>query len=150
MSAREHCGRQGCFCAQAVISTAFSRRLLEPTPRCSGHRYRVSAFHKEPSAIKTDAPNQVPPLLVLHAQRPTRWLLSLTGACAQVVWDIMRCWVAKHPLSSKRVEAEKSPGALILEKVSQAFPPLPSTSSPPVAFVAREIVLGSKRGAVVH
>ena len=52
--------------------------------------YRVSAFHKEPSAIKTNAPNAV-------------------------VWDIMRCWVAKHPVGKKRQEAERSPGTMILE-----------------------------------
>eukprot|EP00615_Pteridomonas_danica_P000021 CAMPEP_0114354728 /NCGR_PEP_ID=MMETSP0101-20121206/19699_1 /TAXON_ID=38822 ORGANISM="Pteridomonas danica, Strain PT" /NCGR_SAMPLE_ID=MMETSP0101 /ASSEMBLY_ACC=CAM_ASM_000211 /LENGTH=563 /DNA_ID=CAMNT_0001496345 /DNA_START=19 /DNA_END=1710 /DNA_ORIENTATION=- len=52
--------------------------------------YRVSAFHKECNAIKTDAPNQV-------------------------VWDVMRCWVQKHPLNKKREEAEKSPGTLILD-----------------------------------
>ena len=52
--------------------------------------YRCSAFHKEPSALKTDAPNNV-------------------------VWDIMRCWVAKHsPVASKRQDKEKSPGQMIL------------------------------------
>lgn len=55
------------------------------------YSYRVSAFHKDSNAIKTDAPNEV-------------------------VWDIMRCWVQKHPLNKKRVEAEKSPGTMILEK----------------------------------
>jgi hypothetical protein len=32
-----------------------------------------------------------------------------------VVWDIMRCWVQRHPLNKKRTEAEKSPGTVILE-----------------------------------
>jgi tRNA (guanine26-N2/guanine27-N2)-dimethyltransferase len=54
--------------------------------------YRVSAFHKEPSAIKTDAPNAV-------------------------VWDIMRCWVAKHsPVNAKRKDKDQSPGHMILAK----------------------------------
>jgi tRNA (guanine26-N2/guanine27-N2)-dimethyltransferase len=38
--------------------------------------YHASQFHKEPDAIKTDAPNDV-------------------------VWDIMRCWVKKHPIHKK-------------------------------------------------
>eukprot|EP00614_Pseudopedinella_elastica_P005243 CAMPEP_0172598562 /NCGR_PEP_ID=MMETSP1068-20121228/18596_1 /TAXON_ID=35684 /ORGANISM="Pseudopedinella elastica, Strain CCMP716" /LENGTH=636 /DNA_ID=CAMNT_0013398471 /DNA_START=37 /DNA_END=1947 /DNA_ORIENTATION=+ len=53
--------------------------------------YRVSGFHKEPNALKTDAPSEV-------------------------VWDVMRCWVQKRPLNKKRTEAEKSPGTMILEK----------------------------------
>jgi tRNA (guanine26-N2/guanine27-N2)-dimethyltransferase len=50
--------------------------------------YRVSNQHKEPTAIKTDAPNDV-------------------------VWDILRCWVKKHPIASKRVSTT-SPGHRIL------------------------------------
>jgi tRNA (guanine26-N2/guanine27-N2)-dimethyltransferase len=39
--------------------------------------YRVSAYHKEPSAIKTDAPNYV-------------------------VWDIIRAWCKEHPPHTKK------------------------------------------------
>jgi tRNA (guanine26-N2/guanine27-N2)-dimethyltransferase len=56
--------------------------------------YRVSAFHKEADAIKTDAPNQV-------------------------VWDIIRCWVAEHPVHGKRKDADQSPGQLILAKAPE-------------------------------
>ena len=51
--------------------------------------YRVSIQHKEPTAIKTDAPNNV-------------------------IWDILRCWVRKHPVSAKH--GETSPGYMILQK----------------------------------
>jgi tRNA (guanine26-N2/guanine27-N2)-dimethyltransferase len=49
--------------------------------------YAVSGFHKEPSAIKTNAPHHV-------------------------VWDVMRAWLAKHP--SKKAPAEDSAAAKIL------------------------------------
>ncbi|KAL3663062.1 hypothetical protein V7S43_012002 [Phytophthora oleae] len=52
--------------------------------------YEVSQFHKIPEAIKTTAPNDV-------------------------VWDIMRCWVKKHPLNKKR-DGEETPGSRILAK----------------------------------
>lgn len=45
--------------------------------------YRVSGYHKEPQAIKTDAPNQV-------------------------VWDIMRAWCQKHPPSNKKKKKKKN------------------------------------------
>lgn len=51
--------------------------------------YRVSQQHKEPQAVKTDAPDEV-------------------------VWDIMRCWVKKHPVSDKRKTT--SPGQVILAR----------------------------------
>ena len=51
--------------------------------------YQVSGYHKEPSAIKTDAPNEV-------------------------VWDIMRAWVEKNPL--RKPAPEGSPAAKILSK----------------------------------
>ena len=51
--------------------------------------FRVSVQHKEPTAIKTNAPNDV-------------------------IWDIFRCWVRKHPVSAKR--GETSPGQIILSK----------------------------------
>ncbi|KAL4086787.1 hypothetical protein PRIC1_013847 [Phytophthora ramorum] len=50
--------------------------------------YQVSQFHKVPEAIKTTAPNDV-------------------------IWDIMRCWVKKHPLNKKR-DGQETPGSRIL------------------------------------
>lgn len=50
--------------------------------------YEASQFHKVPDAIKTTAPNDV-------------------------IWDIMRCWVKKHPINKKR-EAQETPGCRIL------------------------------------
>lgn len=46
--------------------------------------YRVSAYHKEPQAIKTDAPNQV-------------------------IWDILRAWCKENPpqTSAKRSKQEQ-------------------------------------------
>ncbi|KAI9905589.1 hypothetical protein PsorP6_014229 [Peronosclerospora sorghi] len=52
--------------------------------------YDVSQFHKVPDAIKTTAPNDV-------------------------IWDIMRCWVKKHPLNKKR-DGQDTPGSRILAK----------------------------------
>uniref|UniRef100_K3WLD8 tRNA (guanine(26)-N(2))-dimethyltransferase n=1 Tax=Globisporangium ultimum (strain ATCC 200006 / CBS 805.95 / DAOM BR144) TaxID=431595 RepID=K3WLD8_GLOUD len=52
--------------------------------------YQASQFHKVPEAIKTNAPNDV-------------------------IWDIMRCWVKKHPVTKKR-EGENTPGMRILAK----------------------------------
>lgn len=52
--------------------------------------YEASQFHKVPDAIKTNAPNDV-------------------------VWDIMRCWVKKHPLNKKR-DNQETPYARILAK----------------------------------
>jgi tRNA (guanine26-N2/guanine27-N2)-dimethyltransferase len=51
--------------------------------------YKVSGYHKEPTAIKTDAPDQV-------------------------VWDVMRAWVERHPL--KKDPPEDSATAKILAK----------------------------------
>lgn len=45
--------------------------------------YRVSAQHKEPGAIKTDAP-------------------------PNIIWDIMRSWVQLHPVSSKWITGTNS------------------------------------------
>lgn len=53
--------------------------------------YRVSNQHKEPSAVKTDAP-------------------------PEVVWDIMKCWVAKHPISTKWSSNETLASYKILSK----------------------------------
>lgn len=52
--------------------------------------YRVSNQHKEPTAIKTDAP-------------------------PDVVWDIMRCWVQKYPVGD-RGKKENSAAAKILAR----------------------------------
>jgi tRNA (guanine26-N2/guanine27-N2)-dimethyltransferase len=54
--------------------------------------YKVSGYHKEPTAIKTDAPDYV-------------------------VWDIMRAWVEQHPLKNTPVEG--SVAAKILAKTKQ-------------------------------
>lgn len=45
--------------------------------------FRVSHQHKEPRAIKTDAP-------------------------PEVVWDIMRCWVKKHPVGDRGKKADSA------------------------------------------
>lgn len=49
--------------------------------------YKVSGFHKEPEALKTDAPSQV-------------------------VWDVIRAWVKEHP--PKKPSPEGSAGAKIM------------------------------------
>jgi tRNA (guanine26-N2/guanine27-N2)-dimethyltransferase len=54
--------------------------------------YRVSGYHKDPQAVKTDAPSHV-------------------------MWDILRAWSAKHPPS--KPPAEGTAGARILQKPSQ-------------------------------
>nr|CCA16394.1 N(2) putative [Albugo laibachii Nc14] len=54
--------------------------------------YQVSQFHKAPDAIKTTAP-------------------------PQTIWDIMRCWVMKHPIN-KKWENQNTPGNRILAKKS--------------------------------
>ncbi|CAM9717541.1 unnamed protein product [Chrysoparadoxa australica] len=55
--------------------------------------YRASQVHKEPGGIKTDAP-------------------------PEVIWDIMRCWCKKHPVSARRL-VEGSAAKLILAKEPQ-------------------------------
>ncbi|CAI5731936.1 unnamed protein product [Hyaloperonospora brassicae] len=52
--------------------------------------YKSSQFHKVPEAIKTNAPNDV-------------------------IWDIMRCWVKKHPVNKKR-DGQDTSGSRILAK----------------------------------
>lgn len=64
-----------------------SPRMIDLQSALVNAGYRVSQQHKEPQAVKTDAPDDV-------------------------VWDIMRCWVKKHPVSDKR--KKKSPGQAIL------------------------------------
>lgn len=43
--------------------------------------YETSQSHQEPNVIKTNAPNHV-------------------------IWDILRCWIQKHPISRKRLESQ--------------------------------------------
>lgn len=64
-----------------------SPRMVDVQAALVNAGYRVSQQHKEPQAVKTDAPDDV-------------------------VWDIMRCWVKKHPVSDKRKST--SPGQAIL------------------------------------
>ncbi|CAM9949953.1 unnamed protein product, partial [Laminaria digitata] len=66
-----------------------SPRMIDVQAALVNAGYRVSQQHKEPQAVKTDAPDDV-------------------------VWDIMRCWVKKHPVSHKRKTS--SPGQAILER----------------------------------
>jgi len=51
--------------------------------------FRCSQTHREPDAVKTDAP-------------------------PRVVWDIMRAWCKKHPVSEKRLSESRSAAAKIL------------------------------------
>eukprot|EP01084_Bolivina_argentea_P068482 124664_1 len=46
--------------------------------------YRVSASHRDPDAIKTDAP-------------------------PEFIWDIMRCWIKMHPINDMRIK----PGSVV-------------------------------------
>jgi tRNA (guanine26-N2/guanine27-N2)-dimethyltransferase len=54
--------------------------------------YKVSGYHKEPTAIKTDAPDHV-------------------------LWDIMRAWVERHPLS-KNPSDDSVPAKILSKKRS--------------------------------
>ncbi|OEU11555.1 N2,N2-dimethylguanosine tRNA methyltransferase, partial [Fragilariopsis cylindrus CCMP1102] len=53
--------------------------------------YKVSGYHKEPGAIKTDAPGHV-------------------------IWDIMRAWVDKNPLKKKPAEGSATFKILAMER----------------------------------
>ena len=53
--------------------------------------YKVSGYHKDPDAVKTDAPGYV-------------------------VWDIMRAWVEKNPLKKKPVEGSVAEKILAAER----------------------------------
>lgn len=66
-----------------------SPRMIDMQAALVNAGFRVSQQHKEPQAVKTDAPDDV-------------------------VWDIMRCWVKKHPVSDKR--KNNSPGQAILQR----------------------------------
>ncbi len=52
--------------------------------------YAVSGAHTNPAALKTDAPTQA-------------------------IWDVMRAWNIKHPVSERRKGAD-SPARAILSK----------------------------------
>jgi len=53
--------------------------------------YKVSGYHKDPGAIKTDAPGNI-------------------------VWDIMRAWVEKDPLKKKPTEGSAAEKILAIER----------------------------------
>jgi tRNA (guanine26-N2/guanine27-N2)-dimethyltransferase len=72
---------------QTLHSSSPPQRAVIAALRTAG--YQVSGYHKDPSAIKTNAPNSV-------------------------VWDVLRQWVKKHPLA--KTPKEGSSAALILAK----------------------------------
>jgi len=53
--------------------------------------YKVSGYHKEPNAIKTNAPGHV-------------------------VWDVMRAWIEKNPLKKKPSEDSAAAKILAIER----------------------------------
>ncbi|CAM9119035.1 unnamed protein product, partial [Discosporangium mesarthrocarpum] len=63
-------------------------RMIDMHAALANAGYRASQQHKDPQALKTDAPDSV-------------------------VWDIMRCWVKKHPVNDKRI-SKNTPGQAIL------------------------------------
>lgn len=65
--------------------------------------YRVSQSHHEPEAIKTDAP-------------------------PGVVYDVLRCWIAKHPISEKRLEPDS-----VAAKILAKQPTLKADFDPPLS-----------------
>lgn len=71
--------------------SAIPRQKLNAAIRNAG--YEVSAYHKQPDAIKTTAP-------------------------PDVIWDIFRAWVAENPISKKWTEGknENSAAARILKR----------------------------------
>ncbi|KAH8048145.1 N(2),N(2)-dimethylguanosine tRNA methyltransferase [Aureococcus anophagefferens] len=66
-----------------------SPKMAEVRAALTHAGYRVSQHHREPDAIKTDAP-------------------------PRVLWDVFRCWVKKHPVSEKRLAEPRSAAAKIL------------------------------------
>lgn len=68
-----------------------SPKLAEVKAALMHAGYRCSQSHRDPDAIKTDAP-------------------------PRIVWDIMRCWCIKHPVSAKRLADQDSAVAKILSK----------------------------------
>jgi len=73
---------------RAVGCSAPPRSRIENAVHNAG--FRVSAQHKEPQAIKTDAPSSL-------------------------LWDILRAWVLEHPVSEK-TKKNNTTAAQILEK----------------------------------
>ena len=82
---------------------------------------RVSSSHANPLAVKTNAPNGV-------------------------FWDIFRCWIKEHPLTSKKIEKDVSrgkerPSPNAMARVRQrcgCLPPFPSRTPllpPPFFFL---------------
>merc|ERR1712176_1072473 len=53
--------------------------------------YKVSGYHKDPSAVKTDAPSNI-------------------------VWDIMRAWMEQNPLKKKPKEGSAAEKILGIER----------------------------------
>lgn len=79
--------------------------------------YRVSAYHKEPQAVKTDAPNHGGSSL-LHLDCSPMLLLTSSMRIVpylSVVWDIIRAWCKHHPPNkrkeSKRHKKGEEPGS---------------------------------------
>ena len=66
-----------------------SPKMAEVRAALTHAGYRVSQHHREPDAIKTDAP-------------------------PRVLWDVFRCWVRKHPVAEKRLAEPRSAAAKIL------------------------------------
>lgn len=72
--------------------------------------YRVSSYHKEPAAVKTDAPNTV-------------------------VWDIIRAWCKEHP-PSKRKESKRH---RVGEEQGSTAPPTKPNVDSATAILSKEI-----------
>ena len=66
-----------------------SPKMAEVKAALSHAGYRCSQFHRDPDAIKTDAP-------------------------PRILWDIFRCWCQKHPISGKRLSETTAAHAKIL------------------------------------
>jgi len=67
------------------------RKIIEAAIINAG--FRVSRYHKEPQAIKTDAPNHI-------------------------LWDIMRAWCKENPTSNKRNKKENTQNILTKSRES--------------------------------
>lgn len=75
-----------------VNSTTIPMKLFQAALVNAG--YRVSAYHKEPGAVKTNAPNKV-------------------------VWDVVRAWCKEHPPQPKKVSKRHQKG----EELGSSAPP---------------------------
>jgi len=66
-----------------------SPKMAEIRAALANAGYRSSQSHRDPDAIKTDAP-------------------------PRIIWDIMRCWCQKHPISEKRmIETDKAAAKIL-------------------------------------